>query len=155
MWNSKPFTSLCCPVERKFRAQNQTVPANGHLKLIQHALMIWRASSELYNPFLPPRLPRIYNFILTTLVHWYYAYLFSFTLICCILSECMLVQNNLVKLNYVERGLLRICGGHGELPHEILWRNLIELCELRRYPIISPVARGARGPNSMWWHHNL
>ena len=73
----------------------------------------WRASSELYNPFLPPRLPRIYTFILTTLVYWYYAYLLSFTLICCIFSKCMLVQNNLVKLNYVERGLSRLCGGHG------------------------------------------
>ena len=28
----------------------------------------------------------------------------------------MLVQNNLVKLNYVGRGLSRLCGGHGELP---------------------------------------
>ena len=36
------------------------------------------------------------------------------------------------KLNYVERGLLRLCSGHGELPHEVLWRNLMELCELRR-----------------------
>ena len=36
------------------------------------------------------------------------------------------------KLNYVERGLSRLCGGHGELPHEVLWRNLMELCELRR-----------------------
>ena len=38
----------------------------------------------------------------------------------------------LVKLNYVERGLSRLCGGHGELPCEVLWRNLMELCELRR-----------------------
>ena len=63
----------------------------------------------------------------------FYTYLVSFTLICCILSECMLVQNNFfVKLNYVERRLSRLCGGHGELPCEVLLRNLMELCELRQ-----------------------
>ena len=54
-------------------------------------------SSALYSRFPPQQLPRIYTFILTTLS---YAYLFSFTLICCILSECIPVQNN-----YVQRGL--------------------------------------------------
>ena len=42
--------------------------------------------------FPPQQLPQIYTFILTTLSCWYYAYLVSFTLMCCILSECMLVQ---------------------------------------------------------------
>ena len=60
------------------------------------------------------QLPWIYTFILTTSPYWYYAYLVSFTLICCILSECMLVQNN-----YVERGLSRLFGGHGELPCDV------------------------------------
>ena len=36
------------------------------------------------------------------------------------------------KFNYVERGLSRLFAGHGELPHEVLRRNLMELCELRR-----------------------
>ena len=37
---------------------------------------------------------------------------------------CMIMyassEQFLVKLNYVERGLSRLCGGHGELPHEVL-----------------------------------
>ena len=44
--------------------------------------------------FPPQLLPWIYTFILTIFSYWYYAYLVSFTSICCILAECMLVQNN-------------------------------------------------------------
>ena len=67
----------------KFRPHGLTVLSHDHLYL--YSALYIGASSVLYNPFLPRQLPRIYNFILTTLS---FAYLVSFTLICCILSEC-------------------------------------------------------------------
>ena len=76
--------------------------------------VLWGLALSCTVDFPPQQLPRIYTFILATLAYWYYAYLLSFTLICCIHSGCR------TMLNYVGRGLSLLCGGHGELPHEVL-----------------------------------
>ena len=132
MWNSKSFTSLCCTSEHKFRAQERTVPSNGYLS--RPTCHSWTASSELCNPLLPPRLQHHPDYFIS---YWYYPYLLSFSLISCVLSDCMLVQFS-VKLSCVDRGLSRLCDytvgkGNSHIAMWGLWRNLMSyICELSR-----------------------
>ena len=78
--------------------------------------LLWRASSELYNPFLPPQLPQIYTFIPTTYFTDIMLVLFYLDMLHTLGMHASSEQF-LGKLNYVERGLSRLFGEYQETPN--------------------------------------
>ena len=92
-----------------------------------HMHVLWRLALPCTVDFPPQQLPQIYTIMTTlgytdimftcSLLPWYAAYS---------LNACQF-RTMFYKLNYVESGLSRLRGGHGELPHEVLWHNLMEL----------------------------
>ena len=112
MWNSKPFASLCNPIQYRFRVHKQTVPSNRHLSWSNMPLIDGLAlsciqsispSTAATNIYLHPDYFVLLIPVLSLLVLFFLDVLHT-------LWMHASSQLFLVKLNYVGRGLSWLCG---------------------------------------------